>query len=77
MALRAYPAVVRGLNARAAAYNNGVAEALRLQKEGKAIILALQGGTRLTAFTKNRDTLLTLYQEGYAATRRVLGGLFV
>lgn len=76
-ALRAYPAVVQGLNARAAAYNNGVKEALCLQKNGKAVILAPKGGKSLTAFTKNRAALLQLYEEGYAATRRVLDRLFV
>lgn len=76
-ALRAYPAVVQGLNVRAAAYNNGVKEALCLQKEGKAILLAPKSGKDLTAFTKNRDALLRLYEEGYAATRRVLDRLFV
>ena len=71
-ALRSYPAIVQQLNARAEAYNNGVAEALRLQESGRAIIIAPQGEKNLTTFTKNRAALLQLYEEGYAQTEQVL-----
>lgn len=71
-ALRSYPAIVQQLNARAEAYNNGVAEALRLQEGGRAIIIAPQGEKNLTTFTKNRAALLQLYEEGYAQTEQVL-----
>lgn len=70
--LKDYPAVVEGLKRRHVAYNEGVAEALRLQREGKVTVIAPKDGYFATAFTKNRMLLKHLYKEGYEAAARRL-----
>lgn len=71
-ALRNYPAVIQALDTRAARYNDGVQTAKRLEKDGKAVILAPEASRHMTAFTRGHHALEALYREGYMAARRAL-----
>lgn len=70
--LKDYPAIVEGLHNRHNAYNNGVADALQLQKEGKVTIIAPKDGYMVTAFTRLEPELRHLYDEGYKTAQSVL-----
>ncbi len=71
-ALRDYPAVITALNTRADRYNGGVQAAKRLQRDGKAIILAPVESRHMTAFTRNPAALARLYEEGFAAAQQIV-----
>lgn len=71
-ALRKYPNIVKELETRAEAYNQGVEKARALEKAGKAILLAPTAKNGTTAFTKNRQKLEALYREGYEAAQKAL-----
>ncbi|WP_163427999.1 patatin-like phospholipase family protein [Eubacterium pyruvativorans] len=62
---RRYPAVRKALLHRAEAYNQSVAEAKKLEKQGRVLILAPNDISGLSTLTVDVDKQMALYEEGY------------
>jgi len=60
-----YPEAALKLSNRSFIYNDSLREALKLEKEGKILIIAPDDISDLDTFTKNRKQLDILYKKGY------------
>lgn len=60
-----YPAMIELLNHRHEVYNNSVAYAYELAKEGKAIIICPKAPLGIGRFEKRKEKLLAAYDIGY------------
>lgn len=65
MIARKYPRAAQGLRARAQRYNACVAEALRLQSEGCALVIAPSDTCGVDTLTRDANAMKALYQKGY------------
>lgn len=66
---RKYPKAAHGLRTRSTVYNHSLEEALRLEKEGKVLILAPNEVSEFDIFSKNHGKLDLLYEKGYYDAR--------
>ena len=66
-----YPVASRRLLNRYRTYNDGVAYARQLEKEGKVLILAPDDLCGMTTLKKSRDSMQRLYDKGYRCGARV------
>lgn len=67
-----FPAAAQRIRTRSERYNEGVAHALRLQEEGKAIVVAPDSIKGLSTLTRDREKMQTLYEKGVADAKKVL-----
>lgn len=61
---RKYPAAAENLRNRANRYNNAVAEAKKLEKEGKVLIVAPESTEGIDTLSKDRTAFEKLYRRG-------------
>lgn len=66
-----YPKLAAALVNRAVTYNNGVAYAKRLEKEGKCLILAPTDIGNLKTLTIDRDMQMDLYRQGREEAEKI------
>ena len=69
---RKYPLSAKGLLERAERYNNAVAKAKELQKEGKVLILAPDDISGVDTLKKDKEALKRLYSKGLAHGKKAL-----
>ena len=67
-----FPEAAQRIRTRSERYNAGVADAIRLQEEGRAIIVAPDSIEGLSTLTRDRKKLETLYEKGKKDARRVI-----
>lgn len=68
---RKYPQAANALARRADTYNAQLDEALRLEQQGKVLILAPDDIGKMKTLTKDRAVMETLYSKGYEAGKRI------
>lgn len=73
---RKYPQAAQALEHRAEVYNRSLRELLKLEKEGKAIIIAPSDTGNLRTLTQDHDELLRLYEMGKRDGENRLGPEF-
>ena len=57
---------------RSAVYNDSLKEALALEQEGKAVIIAPDDISGLKTLTKDKEQLEALYRKGYGDAKAAL-----
>lgn len=62
--LKNYPAIVKAMHVRHYVYNATLENLYRLEKEGKAIVFCPEKSEKVTIITRNKEELVTLYNEG-------------
>jgi len=67
-----FPYAAQRIRTRSAKYNQGVADALRLQEEGRAIVVAPDTIEGLSTLTRDKAKLQTLYEKGVRDAKKVL-----
>lgn len=72
---RKYPFAANKLRSRVERYNASVALAKQYEAEGRALIIAPDGLYGLKTLTRDKDTLIRFYQEGYKKAERLLSFL--
>lgn len=70
-----YPKAAERLANRAEQYNNSVKFAKELQKQGKVLILAPKNVYGLDTLTRNKDSMMKLYEDGKNAGKLILDWL--
>ena len=68
---RAYPAAAQQLCQRAQRYNESVALARMLARQGKVLIVAPEDTCGVDTLTKDRQALRRLYEMGYADAQKI------
>lgn len=68
---RRYPAAARCLRGRAALYNKGVADALALEREGRALVLSPDDFPPIQPLKKDSRTLRALYDCGWQEAQAI------
>ncbi len=66
-----YPQFSKAMKAASDVYLNQIKEALQLQNEGRALILAPDDIMGLGTLTRDKDKLLKLYEKGYNDSQKV------
>ena len=69
--LKKYPAVAKRVLKYAELYNRQLELALKLEAEGRALIVAPQGFSKMKALEKDRDQIMKLYNEGYRSAEAI------
>lgn len=67
MLRRSFPRAAEALRLRALRYNTGVARALELEREGRAVVVAPDDCCGVDTLTKDSASLERLYEKGYEA----------
>ena len=62
---KSYPEAALSLQTKAKRYNDGVALAKKLEKEGKALIVAPDDTCGVNTLTTKKELLMKLYEKGY------------
>ena len=62
--LKGYPDVVKAMNVRHYVYNTTLEHLYKLEKEGRAFIICPQKTDKVTIISRNKEELVTLYNEG-------------
>ncbi len=68
---RKYPQFSKTMKAASDVYSSQLKEALQLQEEGKALILAPDDIMGLGTLTRDKDKLLKLYEKGYHDAQKI------
>lgn len=68
---KGYPAAAQSLCQRAKRYNDSVALARLLARQGKVLVVAPKNTFGVDTLTRDRDALEKLYQEGYADGEKI------
>lgn len=71
--LKKYPAVVKALDKRGVRYRRGLRLLRKLEKEGRAVIIAPSQKQKITTATKDVETLKSFYRLGYDDAMQKLG----
>ena len=69
--LKKYPAAAQKIREYAQRYNRQLELALELEKEGRALIIAPKGFSKMKALGKDRSQIMTLYNEGYQSAEAI------
>ncbi len=69
---KTYPGAARAIRSRAETYNRQLREALKLEKEGKVLIVAPDNIGRMKTLTKDRDAIVELYHKGLKDAEKIL-----
>lgn len=67
-----FPKAAERIRTRSSMYNEGVARAIRLQEEGRAIIVAPDSIRGLSTLTRDKKKMMTLYKKGMKDAAKVL-----
>jgi len=67
-----FPHAAKRIRTRSQKYNEGVARAIRLQEEGRAIIIAPDSINGLSTLTRDKNKLMALYEKGVRDAAKVL-----
>ena len=70
--LRAYPKIRERIINRASLYNRELEELLRLEKQGKVLIIAPHAKADMDTLGKNKAVIESLYREGYQSAEKIL-----
>jgi predicted patatin/cPLA2 family phospholipase len=62
--LKEYPAIVKAMNVRHFIYNTTLKYILKLEEEGKALVFRPDNPDGVNIITRNKEQLVTLYNEG-------------
>ena len=62
--LKDYPAIIKAMNVRHYVYNTTLDYLFKLEKEGKAFIFCPDKSERVNLISRNKEDLVTLYNEG-------------
>ena len=76
MLKRKYPKIAEGLSLRAERYNQGVALARQLEREGRALIIAPETTDGADTLTRDKEILDRFYPEGPTGTEDGSGNLY-
>ena len=68
---RTYPNAAQVLTDRARRYNTGLENAIKLEKQGKLLILAPDDIGKMKTLTKDRESMEKLYRKGYADGEKI------
>lgn len=68
---RKYPEAAKQLRLRASKYNSVVQKVQKYAKEGKAIIIAPDNTCGVDTLSRNKDTLIQLYEKGYNDGKKI------
>ena len=66
-----FPAAAARIRTRCERYNEGVAYAMKMQEEGRALVLAPDNIDGMTTLTRDKGKLETLYHKGVQDARRI------
>lgn len=69
--LKNYPYIVAQIADRHNRYNESVRELVKLEKEGKALIIAPENCFGIGTLTRNKNALEALFKEGYEDAKRI------
>ena len=72
---KSFPAAAERIRTRCERYNEGVDFALKMQEEGRALVLAPDNIDGLTTLTRDRAKLQTLYEKGVRDAAKIFGFL--
>ena len=67
-----YPEAAKGLALRAEHYNKAVRQALKLEQQGKACIIAPNSTEGMATLTKDRKSLEKMYQKGWQDAEKLI-----
>ena len=70
--LRAYPKIRERIINRASLYNRELEELLKLEKQGKVLIIAPHAKADMDTLGKNKAVIESLYREGYQSAEKIL-----
>ncbi len=70
--LKDYPSIINAMNVRHSVYNSTLEYLNELEKEGKAIVFTPEDTQGVTIVTRNKEHLITLYNEGRVEAERRL-----
>ncbi len=62
--LKNYPAIIKAMNVRHYIYNNTLEYLQELEKEGKAFLFCPENSKGVTIVTRNKESLISLYNDG-------------
>ena len=62
--LKSYPAIVKAMNVRHYVYNTTLEYLYKLEQEGRAFIICPPKDDKVTIISRNKEELVTLYNEG-------------
>jgi len=69
--MKEYPGMKNRINEKSVLYNEQLEEAIRLESEGKILILAPDEKADLGSLGKNKEEIIRLYEEGYAKAEQI------
>lgn len=73
--LKEYPAIIKAMNVRHFIYNTTLKYILKLEEEGKALVFRPDNPDGVNLITRNKEQLITLYNEGKLDTEARLDEL--
>lgn len=73
--LKEYPAIIKAMNVRHFIYNTTLKYILKLEEEGKALVFRPDNPDGVNLITRNKEQLITLYNEGKLDTEAKLDEL--
>lgn len=73
--LKEYPAIIKAMNVRHFIYNTTLKYILKLEEEGKALVFRPDNPDGVNLITRNKEQLITLYNEGKIDTEARLDEL--
>ncbi len=62
--LKDYPAIIKAMNERHLVYNSTLEQLQKLEKEGKALLFCPENTEGVNLITRNKESLVTLYNDG-------------
>ena len=62
--LKDYPAIIKAMNVRHYVYNKTLENLFELEKQGKAFVFCPEQSERVSIISRNKEELVTLYNEG-------------
>lgn len=68
--LKEYPAIIKAMNVRHYIYNTTLEYLFRLEKEGRAFIFCPDETDNVTLISRNKEELITLYNQGRVSAER-------
>ncbi len=73
--LKDYPAIIKAMNVRHYVYNTTLEHLFNLEKEGKAFIFCPDKSEKVNLISRNKEDLVTLYNEGKVSAEKQMDAL--
>lgn len=67
-----FPKAAERIRTRSRKYNEGVAYALRMQEEGRALVIAPDDIQGMSTLTRDKDRLIAMYEKGVKDAQKIL-----